>query len=100
MVVWGRGGISYERGTPVATHAHRGDYARRYWREYNDLQIRLRASDRESLRRKIEATALQLEALNTTNVLNDAFHISHTDVFGTINGFRLGSELDLTQCIS
>lgn len=55
------------------------------------MQIRLRASDRESLRRKIEATALQLEALNTTNVLNDAFHISHTDVFGTINGFRLGS---------
>ncbi|EKX53438.1 hypothetical protein GUITHDRAFT_101139 [Guillardia theta CCMP2712] len=29
--------------------------------------------------------------LNKTNVINDAFHISHNDVYGTINGFRLGS---------
>jgi hypothetical protein len=57
-----------------------------YWRAFNSLQLRLRASDRESLRRRIEATALRVDALSTTNVLNDAFHISHADVFGTING--------------
>jgi hypothetical protein len=37
------------------------------------------------------ADQAQVEALNKTNVLNDAFHIAHADVYGTINGFRLGS---------
>ena len=62
-----------------------------YWRDYNDLQLQLRSSDRDSLRRKIESTQAQVEALNKTNVINDAFHIAHNDMFATINGFRLGS---------
>lgn len=62
-----------------------------YWRDYNDLQLQLRSTDRDSLRRKIEATQAQVEALNKTNVINDAFHIAHNDMFATINGFRLGS---------
>jgi len=62
-----------------------------YWREYNDLQLQLRSSDRDSLRRKIDNVTMQLEALNKTNVINDAFYISHSEIYGTINGFRLGS---------
>eukprot|EP00960_Hanusia_phi_P070820 767408-Hanusia_phi.AAC.2 len=62
-----------------------------YWRDYNELQLQLRSTDRDSLKRKMEAAASQLEMLNKTNVINDAFHISHNDVYGTINGFRLGS---------
>jgi hypothetical protein len=62
-----------------------------YWRDYNDLQLQLRSTDRDSLRRKIEATQLQVETLNQTNVINDAFHIAHTDTYATISGFRLGS---------
>ena len=62
-----------------------------YWRDYNELQLQLRSTDRDSFKRKIEAASLQLEMLNKTNVINDAFHISHNDVYGTINGFRLGS---------
>ena len=31
-----------------------------YWRDYNDLQLQLRSSDRDSLRRKIEATLAQV----------------------------------------
>jgi hypothetical protein len=31
-----------------------------------------------------------LELLKRTNVLNDAFYISHDGVIGTINNFRLG----------
>eukprot|EP00961_Rhodomonas_salina_P082180 1105210-Rhodomonas_salina.3 len=62
-----------------------------YWREYNDLQLQLRSSDRDSLRRKIDHVTMQLEALNKTNVINDAFYISHSEIYGTINGFRLGS---------
>ena len=62
-----------------------------YWREFNDLHLRLQSSDRDSLRRRIEATQAQVDALNKTNVINDAFHIAHTDMYATINGFRLGS---------
>jgi beclin len=62
-----------------------------YWRDYNELQLQLRSNERESLRRKIDFASQQLEALNKTNVINDAFYISHTDLYGTINGFRLGS---------
>ena len=62
-----------------------------YWRDYNDLQLQLRSTDRDSLRRKIEATQAQVETLNQTNVINDAFHIAHTDTYATISGFRLGS---------
>ena len=29
--------------------------------------------------------------MNQTNVINDAFHIAHTDTYATISGFRLGS---------
>lgn len=31
-----------------------------------------------------------MELLKRTNVLNDAFYISHDGVIGTINNFRLG----------
>ena len=62
-----------------------------YWRDYNELQLQLRSNERESLRRKIDFASQQLEALNKTNVINDAFYIAHNDVYGTINGFRLGS---------
>lgn len=48
-----------------------------YWQEYNDLQMQLRSNERDSLRRKIQAATQQLEALNKTNVINDAFYISH-----------------------
>lgn len=62
-----------------------------YWRDYNELQLQLRSNERESLRRKIDFASQQLEALNKTNVINDAFYIAHNDIYGTINGFRLGS---------
>ena len=32
----------------------------------------------------------QLEQLQTSNILNDSFHIWYDGHFGTINGFRLG----------
>jgi beclin 1 len=39
---------------------------------------------------KIEVSQVHLELLKRTNVLNDAFYISHDGVIGTINNFRLG----------
>lgn len=39
---------------------------------------------------KIEVSQAHLELLKRTNVLNDAFFISHEGEFGTINNFRLG----------
>jgi len=39
---------------------------------------------------KIEVSQAHLELLKRTNVLNDAFPISHDGEFGTINNFRLG----------
>ncbi|RZC55621.1 hypothetical protein C5167_014477 [Papaver somniferum] len=46
--------------------------------------------ERDSILAKIEVSQAHLESLKRTNVLNDAFPISHDGEFGTINNFRLG----------
>ena len=46
--------------------------------------------ERDAVFAKIEVSQVHLELLKRTNVLNDAFHISHDGVIGTINNFRLG----------
>jgi hypothetical protein len=46
--------------------------------------------ERDAVFAKIEVSQVHLELLKGTNVLNDAFHISHDGVIGTINNFRLG----------
>ncbi|KAJ7525962.1 hypothetical protein O6H91_17G076200 [Diphasiastrum complanatum] len=64
----------------------------RYWHDCNDFRLQLMAhqEDRDAVLAKIEVSQAQLEMLKCTNVLNDAFHISHDGEFGTINNFRLG----------
>jgi beclin 1 len=37
-----------------------------------------------------QITQASFDRLKRTNVLDDAFHISHDGQFGTINSFRLG----------
>jgi hypothetical protein len=46
--------------------------------------------ERDAVFAKIEVSQVHLELLKRTNVLNDAFYISHDGVIGTINNFRLG----------
>jgi len=46
--------------------------------------------ERDAILAKIEVSQAHLELLKRTNVLNDAFPISHDGEFGTINNFRLG----------
>ena len=46
--------------------------------------------ERDAVLAKIEVSQVHLELLKRTNVLNDAFYISHDGVIGTINNFRLG----------
>ncbi|KAJ6806982.1 beclin-1-like protein [Iris pallida] len=64
----------------------------RYWHEFNDFQFQLTShqKERDSILAKIEVSQAHLELLKHTNVLNDAFYISHDGDFGTINNFRLG----------
>ncbi|CAK0735365.1 hypothetical protein CVIRNUC_000569 [Coccomyxa viridis] len=69
-----------------------GELEERYWHDFNDFQIQLRAhvDERDVLLRKIDQTSAHLERLRHTNVYNDAFHIWHEGPFATISGFRLG----------
>ena len=46
--------------------------------------------ERDAIFARIEVSQVHLELLKRTNVLNDAFYISHDGVIGTINNFRLG----------
>ncbi|WOK91382.1 beclin-1-like protein [Canna indica] len=64
----------------------------RYWHEFNTFQFQLisHQEERDALLAKIEVSQSHLEVLKRTNVLNDAFSISHDGDFGTINNFRLG----------
>lgn len=64
----------------------------RYWHEFNNFQFQLTAhqEQRDAILAKTEVCQAHLELLKRTNVLNDAFPISHDGEFGTINNFRLG----------
>uniref|UniRef100_A0A0D9V467 Beclin 1 protein n=1 Tax=Leersia perrieri TaxID=77586 RepID=A0A0D9V467_9ORYZ len=64
----------------------------RYWHEFNSFQFQLTShqEERDAVLAKIEVSQAHLELLKRTNVLNDAFYISHDGVIGTINNFRLG----------
>ncbi|KAL6840431.1 hypothetical protein ACP4OV_030241 [Aristida adscensionis] len=64
----------------------------RYWQEFNSFQFQLTShqEERDAVFAKIEVSHVHLELLKRTNVLNDAFYISHDGVIGTINNFRLG----------
>ncbi|CAL4959679.1 unnamed protein product [Urochloa decumbens] len=64
----------------------------RYWHEFNSFQFQLTShqEERDAVFAKIEVSQVHLELLKRTNVLNDAFYISHDGVIGTINNFRLG----------
>ncbi|TVU34580.1 hypothetical protein EJB05_16417, partial [Eragrostis curvula] len=64
----------------------------RYWHEFNSFQFQLAShqEERDAVFAKIEVSQVHLELLKRTNVLNDAFYISHDGVIGTINNFRLG----------
>ncbi|KAI9073195.1 hypothetical protein K1719_044804 [Acacia pycnantha] len=64
----------------------------RYWHEFNNFQFQLisHQEERDAILSKIEVSQAHLELLKRTNVLNDAFPISHDGEFGTINNFRLG----------
>ncbi|KAJ1286887.1 hypothetical protein BS78_03G386700 [Paspalum vaginatum] len=64
----------------------------RYWHEFNSFQFQLAShqEERDAVCAKIEVSQVHLELLKRTNVLNDAFYISHDGVIGTINNFRLG----------
>ncbi|XP_073225184.1 beclin-1-like protein isoform X1 [Cicer arietinum] len=64
----------------------------RYWHEFNNFQFQLisHQEERDAILAKIEVSQAHLELLKKTNVLNDAFPISHDGEFGTINNFRLG----------
>uniref|UniRef100_A0A0D9YD75 Atg6 BARA domain-containing protein n=1 Tax=Oryza glumipatula TaxID=40148 RepID=A0A0D9YD75_9ORYZ len=62
--------------------------------EMKDLEIKSKEfeelEERDAILAKIEVSQVHLELLKRTNVLNDAFYISHDGVIGTINNFRLG----------
>ncbi|KAJ3670909.1 hypothetical protein LUZ60_008335 [Juncus effusus] len=64
----------------------------RYWHDFNNFQFQLTShqEERDAILAKIEVSQAHLELLKRTNVLNDAFFISHEGEFGTINNFRLG----------
>ncbi|KAA6424421.1 MAG: beclin 1, partial [Trebouxia sp. A1-2] len=72
----------------------------RYWHDFNDFQLQLRAhvDERDVLLNKatykvlvqMENSAAHLKRLQQTNVYHDVFRIWHEGPFGTIGGFRLG----------
>ncbi|OAY69149.1 Beclin-1-like protein [Ananas comosus] len=64
----------------------------RYWHEFNNFQFQLisHQEERDAILAKIEVSQAHLELLKRTNVLENAFHITHAGEFGTINNFRLG----------
>ncbi|KAL5229239.1 hypothetical protein ABZP36_017504 [Zizania latifolia] len=64
----------------------------RYWHEFNSFQFQLTShqEERDAVLAKIEVSQVHVELLKRTNVLNNAFYISHDGVIGTINNFRLG----------
>uniref|UniRef100_A0A0D9ZB06 Atg6 BARA domain-containing protein n=1 Tax=Oryza glumipatula TaxID=40148 RepID=A0A0D9ZB06_9ORYZ len=64
----------------------------RYCHDLNSFQFQWTShqEERDAVLAKIEVSQVHLELLKRTNVLNDAFYISHDGVIGTINNFRLG----------
>ncbi|KAL6614728.1 hypothetical protein ACP70R_036998 [Stipagrostis hirtigluma subsp. patula] len=64
----------------------------RYWQEFNSFQFQLTShqEERDAALAKIEVSQVHLELLKQTNVLNDAFSISHEKEIGIISDFRLG----------
>ncbi|KAL3139672.1 hypothetical protein ABBQ38_003986 [Trebouxia sp. C0009 RCD-2024] len=64
----------------------------RYWHDFNDFQLQLRAhiDERDVLVNKMEHSAAHLKRLQQTNVYHDVFRVWHDGAFGTIGGFRLG----------
>ncbi|XP_077212590.1 beclin-1-like protein isoform X2 [Tasmannia lanceolata] len=71
---------------------HFKELEERYWHEFNNFHFQLTShqEERDAILAKIEVSQAHLELLKRTNVLNDAFPISHDGEFGTINNFRLG----------
>lgn len=63
-----------------------------YWMEYNHFQLRLNAfqQERDALQQQLLSVSRSLDKLNTSNALNDSFHIWFEGHFATINNFRLG----------
>lgn len=68
------------------------DFEKQFWSEYQDVQLQLSVLQEEqgAVRQKVTITGQQLEQLKRTNVYDDAFHISSSGHFGSINGFKLG----------
>eukprot|EP01133_Synstelium_polycarpum_P003733 gene3733-4302_t len=64
----------------------------RYWHAYSDHVLDAnRVSDRRaSVATKISSTVEMLNTLDSTNLLNTAFHLWYDGHFGTINTLRLG----------
>lgn len=50
----------------------------------------MKQEERDAVLAKIEVSQAHLESLKKTNVLDNAFPITHDGEFGTINNFRLG----------
>lgn len=63
-----------------------------FWQTHNQslLNASRLSSELLSLQSALTSATQELEKLSRTNVYNDAFCIGHDDVFGTINGLRLG----------
>ncbi|KAI8919945.1 autophagy protein Apg6-domain-containing protein [Powellomyces hirtus] len=63
-----------------------------YWQEVNEYESELQnyKNEHESVKLLHAYASEQLEGLKKTNVYNDTFRIWHEDLFGTINGLRLG----------
>ncbi|XP_051141151.1 beclin-1-like protein [Andrographis paniculata] len=68
------------------------DSEQRYWQDFNNykFQLSLFQEEGDAILAKIEVSKAQIELLEKTNVLSDAFPIRHDGEFGTINSFRLG----------
>lgn len=56
-----------------------------FWYSIENLSMQ-----HSAVRQKIREISSHLDMMKTTNVFDDAFHISHDGHFGTINGLRLG----------
>lgn len=63
-----------------------------FWRSRNAFSLSLEEfqNERDEVNIKFDHDAKLLERLQRTNVFNDVFRITYDDVFGIINGLRLG----------
>ena len=68
------------------------EFEKKFWDEYQEFQLDLSILQTEqgSIRQKIDITRQQLEQLKQINVYDDAFYITASGHFGSINGFKLG----------